>query len=123
MAGGWSRGFGPHENADPGITCTGLIALAYSGKESDQRVRNARQYLQTCIATSLYPNDYHSLFALERTCIVYGWGKDEWWDWQAWGNERLVKEQKADGSWNHGQGTAMDTALALFFMRRAFALH
>ncbi|HEX4613813.1 MAG TPA: hypothetical protein VH092_36870, partial [Urbifossiella sp.] len=63
------------------------------------------------------------LWALERIAVLYDVNTLDNKDWYKWGAEILCTHQQADGSWleggYHGEHPALNTALAVLFLRRA----
>jgi len=99
------------------------ICLFYQNKKikEDARIKKGMDWLSKNFSVSenppFYPGWlYYYLYALERAGVLLNtelFGKNEWY---SLGAHYLLKEQKANGSWNDG---AIDTCFAILFLRRA----
>ncbi|HXG61369.1 MAG TPA: hypothetical protein VNO22_08345 [Planctomycetota bacterium] len=67
-------------------------------------------------------SNYYYMYGLERAGMLYGTDKFGDHDWYLKGAQLLLKQQKADGSWNRGdkpeEGT-WDTCFAILFLKKA----
>jgi hypothetical protein len=95
---------------DPRIVA-GFVALTRHVRVPAGRMRNLQQ-------VNLY-----FLWSVERVGVLYDLPTIGNKDWYRWGAEILVANQQADGNWTgggyHGANDAIDTCLALLFLKRA----
>ena len=66
------------------------------------------------------PPDYYLLYSLERLCMLAKIERLGTRDWYADGASLLVRSQSREGIWNGGFSPAVDTAMALLFLRKAY---
>jgi len=128
------------------MTCTGLMALAFSHGTldntkadpkktlgADLQVRQGLLALGTFIGNPMGDvrkgailekpgHMYYFLWTLERTAVIYGLKTIGNKDWYQWGAEVLLANQQANGSWvgDYAAG-GPDTCFALLFLKRANA--
>ncbi len=131
----------------PAMTGAGLLGLAVghgisAGKEKikDPQVENGFHALSAHVGKALGADkkmrltrrgtvrssasiNMYFLWTIERVGVLYGVRTLDGKDWYRWGVELLVDAQKTDGSWNEGNypgaTRAIDTCLALLFLKRA----
>jgi hypothetical protein len=112
---------GTEKIKDPQVE-KGFHALsAHVGKAlgADKKMRPTRRgAVRSSAAINLY-----FLWTIERVGVLYGVRTLDGKDWYRWGVELLVDAQKTDGSWAEGNypgaTRAIDTCLALLFLKRA----
>ena len=72
--------------------------------------------------TDLHQGNLYFLWSVERVGVMYNRRLIQDKDWYGWGAEKLVANQKNDGSWGNsdywGHTTTSDTCLALLFLKR-----
>jgi hypothetical protein len=66
------------------------------------------------------PPDYYLLYSLERLCMIAKIERLGTRDWYADGASLLVRSQSREGIWSGGFSPAVDTSMALLFLRKAF---
>lgn len=141
-SGGWGYGY-PQNGSTPAMTCVALLGLAIGNAlavdpeagrpEKDQAILKSLTYLSKNVGapTGKYidrpkvkdAGGLYYLWALERIAVLYDIHTLDKKDWYRWGAEILVANQLPDGSWKeamvHGDHPAIDTALAILFLKRA----
>lgn len=138
--GGWP--YRPGEQTSTAtMTCVGLLGLAMgygaeipakkTGKDvsprapsSDPMIQKGLKHLEQFIKTPDPDNappveDPYLLWSIERIGVLYNLKNIGKKDWYAWGSQTLIHHQKSDGSWNMREGPAIDSSLALLFLRRS----
>jgi hypothetical protein len=86
------------------------------------QIRDALQWLRLAMEAAQLssPPDYYLLYSVERICMASGIEKLGTRDWYADGASLLVRSQSGQGLWAGGNGTIIDTCMALLFLRKAF---
>lgn len=121
------------------MTCVGLIGLAV-GHGMAQPVRGGQPVRDPRIVralTALYQmigkpverpvnlpmQNLYFLWSLERVAVLYNLPAIGDKDWYRWGAQVLLSNQTGRGNWigggYHGNSPALDTCLALLFLKRA----
>jgi hypothetical protein len=124
----------------PSMTCVGLIGLAVGhgmagpnqpgGKAApDPRIVNGLTFLSKHVEApaerlnNLPMQNLYFLWSVERVAVLYNLPKIGDKDWYRWGAEVLIANQELQGNWKdggyHGNSPALDTCLALLFLKRA----
>jgi hypothetical protein len=139
-AGGW--GYQLKSGQTPAMTCVGLIGLAVghaSAREAmepgtaplkqaaqDEAISRGLRALGGYIqpgSRQTPGGGLYLLWSLERVGVLYGLKTIGNKDWYRWGVEILLPGQQQDGSWSmqqyHGSSPALDTSMALLFLKRA----
>lgn len=123
------------------MTCVGLLGLAMgygaempakkTGKEVSPRapsndpmiqkgLKHLEQFIKTPDPDNMPPvEDPYLLWSIERIGVLYNLKNIGKKDWYAWGSQTLIHHQKSDGSWSMREGPAIDSSLALLFLRRS----
>jgi hypothetical protein len=140
--GGWSYRyrFGGDLKTTPAMTCVGLLGLAVAhglanelgvkaAVAQDPRVVNGFLALQARIGkhTGAWKNlpmeNLYFLWSVERVGVLFDVATVGDKDWYRWGAEILLANQQPNGNWDdgkyHGHAPALDTCLALLFLKRA----
>jgi hypothetical protein len=142
QSGGWGYDYVGTAHRDA-MTCVGLIALAVgrgSASEAqgpdaapgqampqDQAITRGLKalgwYLDHPEVRPGGTMNAYFLWAVERVGVLYGLKTIGNKDWYRWGVQTLLPNQRADGSWfgngYGGSAPALDTAMALLFLKRA----
>jgi hypothetical protein len=140
--GGWGYNYVGSGQTDT-MTCVGLIGLAVghgSAREAqapgaagqalpqDQAITRGLKALGGFLEHPTGrprkgPLNAYFLWAVERVGVLYDLKTIGNKDWYRWGVEALLPSQAGDGSWSgngyHGSSTALDTSMALLFLKRA----
>ena len=124
------------------MTCVGLLGLAVghgiarqprdrdTGKPIvDARLRNGLTALSKSVGQPAGDwrdrpmENLYFLWSVERVAVLYGLPTIGDKDWYRWGAEILIANQQKRGSWTNGgyhkASPAIDTCLALLFLKRA----
>jgi hypothetical protein len=129
----------PDPSGPYAMTCVGLLALAVGqGLAADDNPAGAPAPLDpriaqgfTALGQFLEPDERHGLYFLwsvERVAVLYGLLSIGERDWYRHGVKQLLPIQQPDGSWATqglpglrypGSTPAVDTCLALLFLKRA----
>ncbi len=140
QGGGWGYQFNGGQS--PQMTCVGLIGLAIgqgSAREAaldpgampgklaaqDEAITKGLRALGSYIQPGARqaPAGLYFMWSLERVGVLYGLKTIGNKDWYRWGVEILLPNQRPDGSWGvggyHGSTPALDTSMALLFLKRA----
>jgi len=129
--GGW--GYVPNNPETPSMTCAGLLALAIGHgvrladgaerREDDQIQGGLTALTRYLDGRPLREHGLYFLWSVERVGMLFNLDSIGNVEWYRWGAERLVPEQKEDGSWNaggyHGSAPITDTSFALLFLKKA----
>jgi hypothetical protein len=141
--GSWGYLYGDAQGR-PAMTCVGLLGLAVghglargpgdaapgAGKPvQDPRIVNGLVALSRDVGKpagswrDLPMENLYFLWSVERVGVLYGLPTIGDSDWYRWGAEILVANQEKRGAWTrggyHGSDPAIDTCLALLFLKRA----
>jgi hypothetical protein len=139
---GYRYQYGGGEAERPSMTCVGLLGLAVGhgiarqprdGTASkpivDARLRNGLTALSKNVGqpTGSWRDqpmeNLYFLWSVERVAVLYGLPDIGGKDWYRWGVEILIANQQKRGFWTdggyHKASPAIDTCLALLFLKRA----
>jgi hypothetical protein len=106
------------------IICTISLdeKVAPEAAAQNARIRGALNWLSQWAETKplASPPDYYLLYSLERLCMIAKIEHLGTRDWYADGASLLVRSQTREGIWSGGFSPAVDTSMALLFLRKAF---
>jgi hypothetical protein len=96
--------------------------LAPEAAAEDARLRGAVAWLARSAESKplASPPDYYLLYSLERLCMIAKVQRLGTRDWYADGASLLIRSQSREGVWSGGFSPAVDTSMALLFLRKAF---
>jgi hypothetical protein len=130
--GGWSYQGGDGSSYDR-MTAAGAYSwiicaisldekLAPEAAAENVRLRGAVSWLTRSAESKplASPPDYYFLYSLERLCMIAKIERLGTHDWYAEGASLLVRSQFREGIWSGGHSPAVDTSMALLFLRKAF---
>lgn len=140
--GSWGYGTTTDPGQDrsmPTMTCAGMLALAVGYGSSankpdylnttsrgvrdiadDPAIVSALAFLTTHVGNEPmdHPQWMYYLWSLSRVCVALKVPTIGQHDWYEWGANRLINSQFADGSWKTKYGTAIDTSMAIMFLKK-----